>query len=88
MAALFSPIMLVCLFSLLVPPAFVYLGAIELAFAASGIGAVVWFVMLATEWIDSGRPSPWLILSGCAVLFWPPLLLMQLLSCGLAYGCW
>ena len=58
MAALFSPIALVCLFSLLVPPAFIYLGAIELAFAASGMGAVVWFVMLAIEWVDAGPPEP------------------------------
>lgn len=87
MTRLFVHASLIWLFSLLVPAAFIYLGAYELGFVASAIIAAYWFGVVAEAWMDFGRPSSWLLLSGAVVLCWPSYLLVSLSACWVGVGC-
>ena len=78
---------LLCLSGLLLPLAFVYLEAHELAFVASVIIAACWLGVVAEAWIDSGMPRPWLLLSGPLVLLWPVYLVVSLTGCWVGIGC-
>jgi hypothetical protein len=71
---------LICLCGLLVPPAFILLGAHELGFASGAIIAAYWIGVVSEAWIDFGRPSGWLLLSGLVVLVWPSFLLLYLFA--------
>jgi hypothetical protein len=87
MSRLFVQANLICLSSLLVPPAFVYLGAYELGFGAGAIIAAFWIGVVAEAWIDFGRRSFLLLLSGFVVLFWPGYFLVSLSACWVGVGC-
>ena len=78
---------LICLSGLLVPPVFISLGAYELGFASSVIIAAYWTGVVVEAWIDFGRPSLWLLLSGFVLLLWPGFLLISLSWCGNPFGC-
>jgi hypothetical protein len=78
---------LICLTSLLLPPAFIYFGAYELGFVASAIMSAIWIGVVIEAWMDFGRPSAWLLLSGSVMLFWPTYLLLPLLACWVGVGC-
>jgi hypothetical protein len=77
----------VCLAGLLVPPVFMSLDAYEIGFAASAILATYWLGIVVEAWMDFGRPSPWLLLSGSVLLFWPSYLLVSLSACWVGVGC-
>ena len=87
MTRLRAQVALICLCSLLVPPAFMHMGAYELGFISSALIAAYLIGVVCEAWMDFGRPGSWLLLSSSVVLFWPSYLLIPVSACWVGIGC-